>query len=135
MLKKSLLILLSFFAALFFSSAVFADAETDEIIQNVQKDLNDATKVQEATQHSTEAKAAHEKVHELAGTPQDEKDIYGLASDVFGNMKGKSMEQIIESVNQAQKNPEAFANSWSPEQRKKLRELSERLPASHPKAP
>ena len=125
------------YAAAFILSSVITNAsfadEADEMaaaIEKTQKDiLNEQTRENMAKESPEGAKAA-EKIKSLAGSAANEQEMYGLASDVLGNMKGLTQEQMMQVIQQAQKDPEGFLKTWSPEQRKKLEDLSGRLPAS-----
>lgn len=125
-----------FLTALIFTSAClatvpsFSDDETDKAISEVQEMMKTPDFADKASKNSPEAPQAANYVKDIAGNAQNEQDIYKLASEVLGNMKGMTVPQMKEMLEKAKGDPAAFANTWTPEQLKKLRELSERLPAS-----
>ena len=124
-------ILFSFIFAL--SPFAWADQETRSAVEEVQKQMQSPTFHQNAAKESKEAAAVEQHVKTLSGSPENEQAMYNLAAEVLGNMKDKSPEEMQKILQEAQKNPEAFLNSWSPEQQKKLKDLSERIPAGQQK--
>ena len=67
----------------------------------------------------------------LAGTPANEQEIYNLAADILGNSKGGTDQDMQKMLERAKANPEEFARSLTPEQRKKLEDIAKRIPAAH----
>ena len=133
------LVLLSL--SLNFNSSAFAqnargtsqpDVHTQEALTKTQDLLRDSQKRQQAIREGgPAAQKADETVQRLTGgDPQLNQMIYSLSADVFANLVNMShgdpklIQQILEDV---KKNPAAFAESFTPEQRQKLREISERL--------
>ena len=88
-----------------------------------------------AAKENKDAAAVAAMVKEVAGSPEMKQEIYHLAADVLGNMKDLPPEQMQKMLQDAQKNPEAFTQQWTPEQQKRLKELSERMPAGQKKNP
>jgi hypothetical protein len=117
------------------SSVSFADLETDRAIEEVQKMMESPEFQKNAAKDNKEAAAVADHVKTISGNPQNEQDIYKLAAEVLGNMKGMTPEQMTRLLEQASKDPAAFAKTWSPEQLAKLKELSGRLPAAQNKKP
>lgn len=136
LIGKSVAVIL-FIASLFCSAYALAD-DSDDIaaaIEKTQNDLRNSNTRAEMINSSAQAGKAAQQVKTLSGSPANENEMYNLAADVMGNMKGMSQEQIKQVMQQAQKDPEGFLKTWSPEQRKKLETLSERLPAATKKQP
>lgn len=118
------------------SITVKADVETDDAISEVQSQMQNAQAFKNSTaNNSKEAASTQRMVEKLSGNPENEKDIYKLAADILGNMKGQSPEEMQKILEQAQKDPEGFASKFSPEQRKKLEEIAGRIPANSSKKP
>ncbi|WP_413581812.1 hypothetical protein [Bdellovibrio sp. HCB288] len=119
-------------ASLFCSAYAFASDEEDTIsaIEKTQQDLRNAQARQGMINSSKEASKASEQVKAITGNSANEQELYNLAADVLGNMKGLTSEQLEQVIKQAQKDPEGFLKTWSPEQRKKLEGLAERVPAA-----
>ncbi len=126
------IILNSTVCILFISPSIcLSDQETDKAIGEVQEMMKTPGFAEKAANNSPEAPAAAKYVKDISGNVQNEQEIYKLAAEVFGNMKGMSPEQMKEFLDKAKNDPSAFAKTWTPEQIKKLKELSERLPASN----
>ncbi len=107
-----------------------ADQQSREAVKAVQKELRDPQFASKAQDLSPEAKAVAERLKKLAGTPEGESQIYSLAADILGNMQDMPPEQMEKLISKAQNDPQGFVESWTPEQQKKLKAISERLPAS-----
>lgn len=120
---------------IFAGSISFADEETDKAIGEVQEMMKSPDFSKNASKNSPEAQQVADQVKALAGSSAEEQEIYKLAAEVLGNMKGQSVDDMKQTLEKAQSNPEAFANSWTPEQLAKLKSLSERLPASKTRKP
>lgn len=119
-----------------FTQPTFAkQSEVDDAIKNVQSDLKDS-RIRESTAHDSDAnKELLKKIKEMAGSAQNEQDLFELSSDVLGNMQGKSIEEITALLEKASKDPESFAQGLSPQQQKKIKELASRLPSSKKSKP
>ncbi|UYL07791.1 hypothetical protein B9G69_012120 [Bdellovibrio sp. SKB1291214] len=134
LIGKSLAVVLVI-ASIFCTAYADDAADMASAIEKTQNDLKNANSRAEMIKGSSDADKAAAQVKSISGGGANEQDMYSLAADVMGNMKGMSQEQIMQTMQQAQKDPEAFLKTWSPEQRKKLEELSGRLPASKQKNP
>lgn len=119
-----------FLFAMFFTGHIFADQQSRDAVKSVQTEMKQSNFGQKASELSPEAKAVAERVKKLAGSPEGEAQIYSLAADILGNMKDMPPEQMEKLMSQAQNDPEGFVNSWTPEQKQKLKTLTERLPAN-----
>ncbi|QLY24045.1 hypothetical protein [Bdellovibrio sp. KM01] len=131
LIGKSTAIIL-FIASLFCGAYALADdaSEMAAAIEKTQKDLRSSQTRQGMTKESPEAANVAEKVKSMSGSSANENEMYDLAADVLGNMKGLSQEQLMKVMQEAQKDPEGFLKTWTPEQRKKLEGIADRLPAS-----
>jgi hypothetical protein len=118
-------------ALLLNSHTVFAD-EADDLVKAIEKTQADLTnpKTREAMINTADSKKVAEQVKKLSGSSGNEQEMYSLASDVLNNMKGLSQEQLTKIIEQAQKDPEGFVKTWTPEQKKKLESIAERTPAA-----
>lgn len=103
-----------------------------EALKNTQDMLRDAKARDAAIQQTGErARQVDQGVRNLAGSQQNADDIYGLAADVFANITkeaGGDPEKMQKLLNEAQKNPAAFAEKWTPEQKQKLGEIGTKIP-------
>jgi hypothetical protein len=113
----------------------FADQETQNAVSNVQEQMKKPDFHKNAAKESSEAKDVESHVKQISGNEANEQEMYNLAAEVLGNMKDMKPEDMQKMLEQAKKNPEAFMNSWTPEQKKKLKELSERIPAGQKRNP
>jgi hypothetical protein len=69
-------------------------------------------------------------LRDLAGSEQTSGEMYQLASDIFANISLKANgdpDRMMQLLQEAQQNPEAFANSFTPEQRRQLSELARQV--------
>lgn len=127
---------LCFVGLLLVADGVFANEETQHAVQAVQSDLRKPSIATEAGKMSPEARQVVQQIKNMTGGGADrEAEIYSLAADVLGNMQNLTPEQMEQLMQAASKDPEGFAKKWTPEQQKKLKEISERLPASQKKSP
>lgn len=107
-----------------------ADEQTRNAVKSVQNEMRDPNFVNKAQDLSPEAKEVAERVKKMAGSPEQQAQIYSLAADILGNMKDMPPDQMEKLMSQAQSDPEGFVKSWTPEQQKKLKSISERIPAN-----
>lgn len=121
--------LVLFFTAFFFlSSAMAQQQKWDQHSEQALKETQDLLKNQEqrdkAVQSDPNAKATHSEVEKLSGSSQNTNAIYGLSAEIFESIARQSNgdPQVMQKLLQeAARNPEAFANSLTPAQREKLR--------------
>ncbi len=108
----------------------------DLAMKQTQDFLRDPKTMSEAAQSDPKAKKAIQNVQSLSGgNPEVEKTIYDLSAQIFGNFEGKSSDEILKILSEAQKDPKSFYNSLSVDQKKMIREISERIPASKVSSP
>lgn len=112
------------------SQPVWADQENVDAVQAVQRQLKQPGFADKAQDLSPEAKAVAEQIKKMAGSPEAEAQIYSLAADILGNMQDMPPDQMERLISKARKDPQGFVKSWTPEQQKKLKAISERLPAN-----
>ena len=110
------------------SQTASADEDIDQALLDTQEQLRKADLRIQSAKQSAEAAKVTSGVSELAGNKENEQEIYELASEVLGNFKGMNIEQMKEALLKAQNNPEKFASKWTPEQKKRLSEISKKLP-------
>jgi hypothetical protein len=116
------------------------DAASARAAQETQALLGDQKAMQDyAKSHPDAAKAMGNVDSLTGGNAADSAAVYKLASDIFANMTKETggdaggMEKILA---EAMKNPQAFANKLTPEQRAQLQSLTKsiesRAPTSNP---
>lgn len=114
----------------FFSAPAFADdeiAEYTKAVEKTQKDLTNATQRQQLIT-TPEAKEAAAQVKDVTGgNKMDQETIYKLASQILGEVKGNDSVGLKEALANAQKDPQKFLQSLSPELQKQIRELAGRI--------
>lgn len=107
--------------------------------QQTQELLTNKEEREKAAKNDPKAHKALQDVKNLTGRDkQSEEDIFGLASDLMPKLveeSGGDPNKMMQILEEAQKDPEKFSKRWSPEQRKRLKEISEKLgsKASQPK--
>lgn len=124
-----------FLGVLLLGMNLHANDETDKAIGEVQDMMQKPEFRENASKGSKEASAIVENVKTISGGKENEDEIYKMAAEILGNMKGKSPEEMTKILEEAKRNPEAFVQTWSPEQKEKLKKLSERLPAANKAKP
>src|SRR6185437_4064601 len=89
---------------------------------------------QKAINGDSKAQSADGYVNNITGSNQQtNNDIYGLAADVFTNITKDSKgdpQKMQEEMDAFSKNPSAFLNKMTPEQRQKLEDITKRIPAT-----
>lgn len=111
---------------LFASLPLFADNNADAQQKAIALLNNPVALEQYISQHA-EAQAADQKVQNLAGNSQNKAQIYQLASEIFASLLQQyngDPNALMQAMAQAQSNPEAFANSLSPDQKQKIKRIA-----------
>ncbi|KYG65745.1 hypothetical protein AZI86_01325 [Bdellovibrio bacteriovorus] len=102
-------------------------AEYTKAVEKTQKDLINATQRQQMIT-TPEAKEAAAQVQDVTGgNKMDQEAIYKLASQVLGEVKGNDSAALKEALANAQKDPQKFLQTLSPELQKQIRELAGRI--------
>ena len=106
-------------------------SEQEQALSGAVEELTDPAKRSENLKKDPKAAKSDEMVKEVGGEYSEE--IYGLAGEVMQSLVKKTqgdpdkMEQLLKD---AEKNPEAFANTFTPDQKKALKELSKKIEKS-----
>lgn len=119
---------LFFCFVLSYTSTVRADEETNKALREVQEQMK--TPEFREQQNSSEQKKFKDSIKDMAGNEKNVQDIYSLAAEILGNFQDKDITEIILRLEEAKKNPEAFYNTLSAEQKKRLSEVAAQLPAT-----
>jgi hypothetical protein len=113
------------------------DAASKKAQQQTQDLLKNRDEREKTSKSDPKAQKAIQDVKNLTGGDQkSEDDIYSLAADLMPVLVEKSNgdpNKMMKILEDAQKDPEAFAKSWTPEQRRKLQQISEKLKAAQQK--
>jgi len=77
-------------------------------------------------------------VKALGGNQENSDAIYGLAADVMGTLSqqaGGDPDKMDAILQKAMENPAGFAESFTPEQKQKLRELGSKIEGQRKQTP
>jgi hypothetical protein len=113
-------------------------ARADEALDQTQALLRDPTARAAATRGDAKAQALQKNIDTMSGAPANSEKIYGLSAEVFAELVAKTggdVGKLQQLLSDAQKNPEAFANSLSPEIKEKIRGVAsdiEQTQKAHP---
>jgi hypothetical protein len=107
----------------------FLWAQDHDAIKQTQGVLTNKKDRQKAIQELPEsAKKVDQNVDIIVGGDENQKEeMYQISADIFKNFEGKSAEEMQKILEQAQKDPEAFYKSLSPEQQKKIKGLANKI--------
>lgn len=133
MTRSTWMLLAALVASPSVSFAQDMDASSEMALQQTQQLLENPNVRNEAIRKSDSAQAADAKLREVAGSEANTQEMYMLASQIFANMakdSGGDPAKMQEMVQRAMSNPEAFANSLTPEQRAQLKDLAAKSPAA-----
>lgn len=132
-LNKVILLAIPFGLQILYSAPSRADEDTRSGVAHTQELLKDPEFRAKNAKESKPAEELDSHIKAMTKNPATEQQIYELAAEVMGNMKDLTPEQMAKVVEEAQKNPAAFANSFSASQKSKLHEIADRVPAAKAK--
>jgi hypothetical protein len=130
--NRTLLLFLLFTIAAI-ARAETLDPQTAKALEETQKILNDPTARKSAAGKDPQALEVEKQIEALGGSPQNAAEIYRIASQVLGNLvtqTGGDPDKMMELLDKAAKNPEAFGNTLTQDQKNEIHTLSQKLPAS-----
>lgn len=107
------------------------DAASDEALARTQAMLRDPSQRDKATAATKQAQFVDQQTQSLAGTPENKNAIYDLSADIMESLVQKTNgdpEKMKALLDQAKNDPKAFADKLTPEQQKKLQEISRKIP-------
>lgn len=114
------------------TSTVFA--EDPSPMKQTQQLLKNREQRNHVIRQSPKAQSVDNSINEVVGGSDSHKEeVYNISSEVFGNFEGKSPEEISGILEQASKDPESFYKSLTPEQKKKISNLAEKISDSKKK--
>ena len=100
----------------------------DASLTQTQQLLKNKNERSQAISESKNAQKADEQVKKLAPDGESYEEYYKLASEIMNNYKEeKNEEGMKKSIDEAKRNPADFYNNLTPEQKKKIKALSEKL--------
>lgn len=100
---------------------------TEEALRNTIEVLNSPGERSEIISKDPAAKRADSQVEALVGTGQNKDKLYALAGKLMESLSkraGGDPEKMAKLLEEAQRNPAAFAEGFTPEERKMLKELA-----------
>ncbi len=110
----------------------FTRADEDALVQ-AQKLLQDASQRVEVLQKDTQARAVDRQVDAVVGAdPAKKEKLYQISSQALGDLerqKGGDPEAMAKALEQAQKDPEGFFKTLSPENQAAIRAMARDLEA------
>ena len=138
---KSSLILILLFLDIFFSGcglsnfsfAAEVDSASKEALTKTIELLQDRKNRNAAISKDRRAIEVDQRVHALAGSKENADELYSISGAVLEELvlrTGGDSKKMLEIVEMAKKDPAAFADSLSPEVRKKITDYSKTIPAS-----
>jgi hypothetical protein len=108
------------------------DPYSKDALTKTQDLLNSQVKRQEFIDKDQKAKAADDFVKQnVSSNPQINNEIYGLAADVFEKIAKDAngdATKMKEALDNYLRNPAAFAEKWTSEQKSKLNSISNKVP-------
>jgi hypothetical protein len=115
------------------------DAHAAEALRQTQSLLKDPDQLKALSAQDPKAAATMNQVRALAGSDANAQKIYELAAEVFGGLTQEaqgSPEAMRKKLDQASRDPAAFGATFTPEQLRKLQEISrDAAPAQAKKSP
>lgn len=111
-------------------------AADQEALQKTQELLRSKNLREKAAQGDAQAKSVEDNVKQLMGGGEASEGVFDLAASIFKNIVEESngdVDKMNELLQKYQQDPAAFAKKWTPEQKAKLKELSNkvRVPTSN----
>lgn len=109
------------------------DSASEEALAKTQALLRDPDQRAKATAATPQAQFVDKQTQSLAGTPENTNAIYDLSADIMESLALKTNgdpAKMKELLDQAKNDPKAFAEKLTPEQRKKLQEISQKIPVN-----
>lgn len=126
-------------ASFLISGAAFAedlDRASSQAVQETKALLGDPAALQNYAKDHPEAAATQSQVNSLTGgNAVDTAAVYKLAAEIFANMAkdtGGDTASMQKTLTDAMKNPAAFAEKLSPDQRRELEALTKSIESRHP---
>ena len=125
-----------FLTLLLTSTFAYAEGPTsDDPLAQTQALLKDQNQRQKVIQGDAKAKQADDNVKNLGLSSASQEELYGLSGDILETMvqnTGGDPEKLNAKVEQYMRDPSSLKKDLSPEQAKKIHELSEELPQAKP---
>lgn len=111
------------------------DAATLEALEKTQAMLRDPELRKGENAKDPQAVKTQESVKSFAGDAKNEQKMYEMSADIFGDLvrkTGGNADRLKAATKDAGKDPAAFYDSLSPEQKKRIHDLSIEIEKSNP---
>lgn len=141
LVSKSCVLIFALMTPIVFAQNQQTDQATQNALEQTQQMLNNPAFRDKAVKENSETRKAHDSVNKLTGGNQNlNNQVYGLSSNIFGDLvrqAGGDEAKLLQLMQEAQKNPDAFANKLTPAQREEIRKLASEIapPSPQPQAP
>ncbi len=136
MMKRKVLFFLLLLGAGMAVAQTPEDSMFDDSLQKTQNVLQDQAQRDKAISESSDAKKVDEQVKKLAPDENTRAEFYELAADMLNNYKSeKDEEKMKKSIQQGMRNPAEYYKQLTPEQKKKVEELSYKINPGPSQAP
>lgn len=107
------------------------NANDQDALRKTQEIMTNPAERRRVTEKDAEAKKADDQVLSMFGGNQEmSQEVYELAAEVFAQVAAEAKGDPLvmqQKMGEFQRNPSAFANSWTPTQKAKLKELADKL--------
>lgn len=106
------------------------DKATQEALGQTQQLLRDKQQREKALQQNPQAMEQHKRVQQLTGSEKNTDAVYDISADIMDNLvkdANGDPQKMQELMQQAQKDPAAFYNKLTPEQKARIKALSEQI--------
>lgn len=117
----------------FAAAADDLDSASREALDKTESLMKTPAERQKYIDAHPDAKAADKKIDDLTGDPQTKEMMYKTSGDIFADMVQKTNgdpEKQKAILDEAAKNPEAFYNQLTPEQKDQVRDLATKIQQS-----
>jgi hypothetical protein len=134
----SLTLLLSFPPALRAQEAEGLSDSDMEALRQTQELLENPALRQNYLKENAEASKVDQKVRQLGASKENTEEIYKISSDIAATLvkkTGGDSAKLQQLLQEALKNPEAFAGELTPEQIRRIKKVSEKIDAQNVKKP
>ncbi|MFL5815845.1 MAG: hypothetical protein ACJ763_19910 [Bdellovibrionia bacterium] len=109
------------------------DSASAEALTKTQALLRDPQKRAQAAAANPQAQFVDKQTQALAGSAENTNAIYDLSADIMESLVLKTNgdpAKMKELMDQAKNDPKGFTENLTPEQRQKLKEISQKIPVS-----
>jgi hypothetical protein len=109
------------------------DANSQKALQDTQQLLTNPSLRTQSIRKDPAAAKVDAQVEQVTGGGANKEEAYQISSDIMNEIvkkTGGDPVKMVEMLERAKTNPEAFFKSLSPEQQEKIRRLSTRMPAA-----